>query len=32
MIKSWGMDVEIFPNMFSITFVNLQHYMQMFAD
>ena len=32
MIKSWADDVEIFPNLFSITFVNLQHYMQMFAD
>ena len=32
MIKSWAMDVEIFPNLFSITFVNLQHYMAMFAD
>jgi hypothetical protein len=32
MIKSWGMDVEIFPNMFSVTFINLNHYMQVFAD
>lgn len=32
MIKSWSFDVEIFPNMFSVTFVNLQHYMQIFAD
>lgn len=32
MIKSYAMDVEIFPNMFSVTFVNLQQYMQIFAD
>ena len=32
MIKSWGMDVEVFPNMFSITFVNMQQYMKTFAD
>ena len=32
MIKSWAMDVEIFPNLFSVTFVNLQHYMKVFAD
>ena len=32
MIKSWAYDVEIFPNLFSITFVNLQHYLKVFAD
>lgn len=32
MIKSWAVDCEIFPNFFSVTFVNLQHYMQVFAD
>ena len=32
MINSLAMDVEIFKNMFSITFINLQHYMQIFAD
>ena len=32
MINSWAMDVEIFPNMFSVTFVNLQHYMKIFSD
>ena len=32
MINSWAMDVEIFNNMFSVTFVNLQHYMKMFSD
>jgi len=32
MINSWGMDVEIFRNLFSVTFVNLKHYMQVFAD
>lgn len=32
MIKSWSVDIEIFPNLFSVTFVNLQHYMQIFAD
>ena len=32
MIKSWAVDVEIFRNLFSVTFVNLQHYMQVFAD
>lgn len=32
MIKSWGMDCEVFPNMFSVTFINLNHYMQVFAD
>ena len=32
MIKSWAVDIEIFPNLFSVTFVNLQHYMQIFAD
>ncbi len=32
MIKSLSFDIEIFPNLFSVTFVNLQHYMQIFAD
>ena len=32
MIKSWAADCEIFPNLFSVTFVNLQHYMQIFTD
>ena len=32
MIKSWAMDVEIFPNLFSVTFVNLSNYMRTFSD
>jgi hypothetical protein len=32
MIKSYAMDVEIFPNLFSITFVDVQDYMKTFAD
>lgn len=32
MIISKAMDVEIFPNLFSITFVDMQDYFQMFAD
>ena len=32
MIKSLSYDVEIFPNLFSITFVDLQDYMQTFED
>lgn len=32
MIKSYAMDVEIFRNLFSVTFVNLQHYMKTFSD
>lgn len=32
MIKSYGMDVEIFVNLFSVTFVNLNDYMKVFAD
>ena len=32
MIRSWAYDVEIFPNLFSITFVNLQDYLKVFAD
>lgn len=32
MIKSYAMDVEIFPNLFSVTFVNLISYLQAFAD
>ena len=32
MIQSYGVDCEVFPNLFSITFVDLQDYMRMFAD
>ena len=32
MIKSLGCDVEIFVNLFSVTFVDLQDYMRIFAD
>ena len=32
MIKSYAYDVEIFPNLFSITFVNLKDYFVKFAD
>lgn len=32
MIKSYGYDVECFPNLFSITFVNLKDYLQTFND
>jgi hypothetical protein len=32
MIHSWAYDVEIFPNLFSVTFVNLKHYMEVFSD
>ena len=32
MINSFGMDVEIFPNLFSITFVNLKDYLSTFKD
>ena len=32
MIKCWGADVEVFPNLFSITFVNLNDYLKKFAD
>lgn len=32
MINSQAMDVEIFVNMFSVTFVNLQDYMKTFSD
>ena len=32
MIKSLGCDVEIFVNLFSITFVDLQDYMKTFSD
>jgi hypothetical protein len=28
MIKSWAFDVEVLPNLFSITFVNLNDYLQ----
>ena len=32
MIKSLGCDVEIFVNLFSVTFVDLQDYMKTFSD
>ena len=32
MINSWAFDVEIFPNLFSVTFINLKDYMKTFAD
>ena len=32
MIKSYGYDVECFPNMFSIIFVDLKDYLNKFAD
>lgn len=32
MIKSWAVDVEIFPNLFSITFVDLKDYLNTFKD
>ena len=32
MIHSWAYDVEIFPNLFSVTFINLKDYMKMFVD
>ena len=32
MIKCWATDVEIFVNLFSITFVDLQDYLVKFAD
>ena len=32
MINSWAVDVEIFINLFSVTFVNLKDYMKVFAD
>lgn len=32
MIYSWGYDVECFPNMFSITFVNMKDYFDKFSD
>ena len=32
MFISKGMDVEIFPNLFSITFVDLRDYFNKFAD
>ena len=32
MIKSLAFDVEIFVNLFSVTFVDLQDYMRMFSD
>ena len=32
MINSWAFDVEIFTNLFSVTFINLKDYMKVFAD
>ena len=32
MINSWAFDVEIFPNFFSVTFVNIRDYMKVFSD
>lgn len=32
MINSWCYDVEILPNFFSVTFVNLNDYLKMFKD
>ena len=32
MINSLGMDVEIFPNLFSITYVDLKDYLNKFKD
>lgn len=32
MVKAIGFDVEILPNMFSITFVDINHYMEVFKD
>lgn len=32
MIHSYGMDVEVFPNLFSITFIDLKDYLSIFAD
>lgn len=32
MINSWAFDVEIFPNLFSVTFISLKDYMKTFAD
>lgn len=32
MINSWAFDVEIFPNLFSVTFINLKDYMKTFTD
>ena len=32
MIKSFGMDVEVFVNLFSITFIDLKDYLTTFAD
>ena len=32
MINSLGMDVEIFPNLFSITYVDLKDYLDKFKD
>ena len=31
-VKAIGYDVEILPNMFSITFVDINHYMEVFKD
>ena len=32
MIRSYAMDVEIFPNLFSVTFVDLKDYLNTFKD
>lgn len=32
MINCYGMDVEIFPNLFSVTFVDLKDYFKVFSD
>ena len=32
MIKPYAYDVEIFPNLFSITFVDIKSYNETFAD
>ena len=32
MIKMWAYDVEILPNFFSVTFVDLADYLKIFKD
>lgn len=32
MVKAIGHDVEVLPNMFSITFIDINHYMEVFKD
>ena len=32
MINSLAFDVEVFPNMFSVTFIDLKHYLEIFSD